>query len=114
MNIYLAIPYSFDPEKSFSIANEVAAVLMSRGHTVFSPVSHSHCIADHLPENLRRDWKFWKKQDLPLINWADEVHVVLIHGEKGRSLVKESTGVQAEIEHAQIFNKPIKYYYHYE
>jgi nucleoside 2-deoxyribosyltransferase len=82
MKIYLAIPYTFNPELSFKIANRLSAELMSKGHVVFSPISHSHPIADFLPDELRTNSKWWMTQDLPFVEWADEVHAVCI-GEYG-------------------------------
>jgi nucleoside 2-deoxyribosyltransferase len=113
MKIYLAIPYSFNPAYSFRIANKMAAKLMSEGHVVFSPISHSHNIADHLPDKLRKDSKWWMKQDIPFVGWADEVHVVCI-GEMGCDLIEDSAGVQEEIERAKQLNKPIKIIDYYD
>ena len=42
--IYLAIPYSGHIEKSFRLANEIAAELIQKGFIVFSPISMSHPI----------------------------------------------------------------------
>lgn len=107
MKIYLAIPYTFNPELSHKIANKVAADLMEQGHVVFSPISHSHCIADHLPAIVRTDADWWMTQDLPFVEWADEMHVVRI-GEFGHELIEKSKGVKAEWAHAVKCNKPIK------
>jgi nucleoside 2-deoxyribosyltransferase len=107
MKIYLAIPYSFNPELSFKIANKVAAKLMSEGHTVYSPISHSHCIADYLPNDLRTNAKWWMKQDLPMIDWAEALYVICI-GENGIHLIADSEGVQDEIERAKEQRKTIK------
>jgi nucleoside 2-deoxyribosyltransferase len=107
MKIYLAIPYTFNPSLSFQVANEVAARLMSEGHVVFSPISHSHPVADHLPQELRTDSNWWMSQDLPFVEWADEVHVVSIGG-YGWDLIEESKGVQMELEHANKIGKPVK------
>lgn len=107
MKIYLAVPYSFNPDKSFSIANRVAADLMSKGNIVISPISHSHPIADYLPKELRTDSNWWMKQDLPLMEFADEVHVISI-GENGMDLINNSKGIQAELEYARSLNKPVK------
>lgn len=108
--IYLAIPYSFNPIISFEIANMVAAKLMSENNLVFSPISHTHHVADYLDEKLRTDSLFWMIHDLPFVEWADELHVVVIKGEvDGYELIAQSKGVQMEIEHAKKFNKPIKY-----
>ena len=43
--VYLALPFTAHPEKSFEIANKVAAKLMEQGVIVFSPISHSYPIA---------------------------------------------------------------------
>ena len=113
MKIYLAIPYSWNPKRSFDIANKVAARLMSEGHVVFSPVSHSHPIADYLPGDLRTNSAWWMTQDLPLIDWADEVHIVCI-GDLGHLLIEASKGVRAEWAHAEKTNKPIKIIEYYD
>jgi nucleoside 2-deoxyribosyltransferase len=107
--IYLAIPYSFDPEKSFRIANEVTADLMSQGNIVFSPISHSHPVAEYLPPSLRTDSMWWMKQDLPMVDWCEHIVVVLI-GRDGVSLVHGSSGVQMEISHATVTGKSLSYY----
>jgi nucleoside 2-deoxyribosyltransferase len=111
MKIYLAIPYTFGPEQSFRIANEVAADLMIEGHVVFSPISHSHPVADFLPPSLRTDSDWWMTQDLPFVEWADEVHVVVI-GAHGAELIQNSRGVQMEVKKAGELGKPVKHIYH--
>jgi hypothetical protein len=106
MKIYLAIPYSFNPELSHTIVCEVAAQLMQEGHVVFSPISHGHFISDFLDKDLRTDSEWWMQHDLPFIDWADEVRVIYI-GEQGEELINKSIGVQAEMEHARKTSKPI-------
>lgn len=113
MKIYLAIPYTFNPTLSHKIANKITADLMSKGHVVFSPISHSHHIADHLPELLRTDSDWWMSQDLPFIEWADEVFVVCL-GEYGADLIEKSQGVQAELAHAKKHNKLIHFIEYYD
>jgi nucleoside 2-deoxyribosyltransferase len=107
MKIYLAIPYTFNPERSFEIANKICADLMSKGHVVFSPISHSHPVADYLPNELRTDSDWWMSQDLPFVDWCDELHMVNI-GEEGHSLIERSKGVQMEFQHATNIGKPVK------
>lgn len=106
--IYLAIPYTFNPELSVKVADQVAAALMLQGHVVFSPISQSHRVADFLADELRFSQEFWMSQDLPFVEWADEVCIVLI-GENGMQLVEESKGVQTEMKHATQLGKPISY-----
>jgi hypothetical protein len=106
--VYLAIPYSFNPELSHRVANFSASRLMEVGDIVFSPISHSHLIADHLRPETRFDHEFWMKQDLPLLAWADEVVVINIgDNEEGMKLIKQSRGVQEEILTAQNQGKPV-------
>lgn len=103
--IYLAIPYSKYEEKSFKLANEIAAELIQKGYVVFSPISMSHPIAVY--GKLKGDWETWKRIDFEFIKWCDEVVVVNFDEE----VVKNSTGVQAELEFAKELLKPINYYY---
>ena len=98
--IYLSIPYTFNPDKSFYIANKVASKLMQEGNVVFSPVSHSHCIADHMDEELRTSQEFWMSQDLPMVGVCDRMVVVSI-GENGEKMIEESSGCQGEIKEAE-------------
>ncbi len=108
---YLAIPYTWNPDVSFDIVNRVAADLMAKGDIIFSPISHSHCIADHLEKELRIDQDFWMHQDLPMVALAEEVIVVVING--NMDLVLNSQGVQTEIEEAHRLGLPVTYY-HYD
>ncbi len=103
--IYLAVPYS-DPAKSIRIArfetvNAVAARLMSEGFLVFSPISHTHPIAE--AGDLPVDWEFWEQYDKIFLEWCDEVCVLKLPG------WKKSAGVQAEIKLARKMGKPTIY-----
>ena len=112
--VYLAIPYTWNPKKSFEIANKVAADLMNKGYIVFSPISHSHPIADYLAPELRTDSNWWLVQDFSFIeHWADEVHVICI-GENGLDLIENSTGVTGEWKKSIQCTKPIKIIEYYE
>lgn len=111
--IYLAIPYSWNPEKSFEIANKISAKLMQEGYVVFSPISHSHPIATHLPIKLRINQDFWMNQDLPILELCSKLLLVNI-GIKGIHLIQQSKGCQSEIEKAQEIKIPIELYHHDE
>ena len=100
---YLAVPYTWNPERSYEIANKVASYFMAEGKTVFSPVSHSHHIADHMAEPLRLSQEFWMAQDLPLVDVCSEIIFVLINvpGVKsGEKLLTSSKGCMSEMEEA--------------
>ena len=51
--IYLACPYTHPDEVTrntrVELASIIAAKLMCEGHVVFSPITHGHYVADHLP-----------------------------------------------------------------
>ncbi len=100
--IYLSIPYTkVDKEESFRVANQTAAFLISQGYLVFSPISMTHEMA--VQHGLPVEWDFWKELDESFIQWADELYVCVLDG------WLESTGVQAEIKIAGLFNKPVRY-----
>ena len=90
--IYLAIPYSGIETHSFEIANKVAGALMKRGIVVFSPISHSHTIAEMC--ELPTEWGFWDSQDKEFIARCDEVIVICLDG------WDRSRGVTAELDYA--------------
>lgn len=105
--IYLAIPYSrVDKELAFKVVNIITAQLMNERNIVFSPISHSHCVAKE--NSLPTSWDYWEAQDRSFIEWCDEVHVVVM-GKDGIRYIEESVGVQAELEIASQLHKPIKY-----
>jgi len=105
IKIYLATPYSHRDEMvrlaRFHAVNRKAAELMSRGYVVFSPISHSHPIANYIPREYVNSWEFWKAQDMPLLEWADELWVMDVTG------WKESTGVTAEVARAMEMGMPV-------
>jgi len=82
MKIYLAAPYTHtDPEivnARVNATNAHAAHLMSQGHIVFSPISHSHYIA--MENNLPTTFEFWAKQNRAMIDWCDAMVILTIPG----------------------------------
>ncbi len=102
--IYLASPYSHpDPavrEQRFHAACQAAVALLHAGRVVFSPIAHSHPLAQHgLPGN----WHFWERYDRAFLELCDEVVVLMLDG------WQESVGVQAEIRIARELGKPVRY-----
>lgn len=106
--IYLAIPYTWNPEQSFIIANKVSAELMKQGYVVFSPVSHSHPIAKYLDFEIKFDHDFWMSKDLPILKRCDKIIFVVI-GDDGMSLIDDSNGCQNEKKTAIENNIKIEY-----
>ena len=102
--LYLAAPYS-DPSPGVrqvrvQWASTAAAYLMKHGFTVFSPITHGHTIADHLPEQTRLDHDFWMKQCLPFL---DRSHALIILPLSGW---ERSRGVRTERRRAEDLNLP--------
>lgn len=109
--VYLAIPYTWNADISFKIANEVAGNLMKEGYVVFSPISHSHPISTHMKKYQFNQY-FWQYQDLNLLVKFDKVIIIVINGKDidGYKLIENSIGCQAELRTAREHNIPIIYY----
>ena len=105
--VYLASPYT--PTGAETIADRVeaarkfAAQLMLEGYNVFSPVAHSHHIADHMDEALRLDHEFWMKQSLAFVGCCNKLIVLRLPG------WERSRGIAAEIKKAQGLCIPVEY-----
>lgn len=92
--IYLASPYSHADELvregRYREACKHAAMLMSDGEIVFSPIAHSHPIAIYLPSDKVCDFDFWMEQDLPILAACDDLYVLMLAGwEKSRGVARE-------------------------
>ena len=93
--VYLACPYTHK-ERYVRVArwiavNHVAAKMMESGLYVFSPISHTHPIAEASDGKLPVGWDYWEKFDRQYLSVVKKIVVLCIDG------WKESTGVQAEI-----------------
>lgn len=105
--IYLASPYS-DPdplvrEQRYLAACKATAALMRDGELVFSPIAHSHHVADYLPSDVRMDFDFWQRQDREVLRHCDRLAVLLLEG------WDKSKGVTAEIHLAQRLGLRVEY-----
>jgi hypothetical protein len=102
---YLAAPYTHKEHsvmvERFLRINKVAAQLMARGEYIYSPISHTHPLAE--AAQLPRHWEFWKGYDRCMLSRSQRLYVLIIDG------WMESTGVQAEIEIAKELKIPIIY-----
>ncbi len=102
--IYLASPYTHaNPiirEQRFRAACRATAALIKAGAVVFSPIAHSHALAEH---GLPTDWRFWERFDRAYLARCDQLVVLMLEGWKA------SVGVQAEIAIARELGKPVSY-----
>jgi len=107
--VYLAVPYSDEDwvvkENRFDRVSQVAAILISRGEIIFSPISMAHPIAK--VGSLPGDWEFWDKFDRVYLDSCKKLYVLMLRG------WEESKGVQAEIGIAKELGIEIEYI-HYE
>ncbi len=75
---------------------------MAGGFLVFSPISHTHPIAE--AGDLPKGWEFWESYDRTFLEWCDRLHVLKLPG------WRESIGVAAEIQIAGQLGKPVFYH----
>jgi Domain of unknown function (DUF1937) len=100
--IYLASPYSHpDPYVMAERYNHVKYAtnyLLKQKQWVYSPIVHNH----HL-DNAGNSWAEWEDYDLTVLDRCDELWVLMLEG------WKESIGVSAEIDFANMKPMSIRY-----
>ena len=95
--IYLASPYSHEDgavrTERFAFACETAAAMMRQGLMVYSPIAHTHCIAEW--GELPKGYEFWREFDERMIAACDELWVLMLSG------WEKSDGVRREVDYAR-------------
>ena len=103
--LYLAVPYSHpSPEiraERFRAANRAAGKLMADGHHVFSPISHTHPIAEVC--ELPKGWDYWEAFDRAYLQCCHKLIVLTLDG------WMDSIGVTEEIRIAQEMGVPVEF-----
>ena len=100
---YLATPYSKWPhglEDANTVAQKLAAALLSIGVKVFSPIAHTHGISAYATAVDKRDFDFWLGADKPLLDAAGGLLIADLQG------WRDSKGVTLEIQWAKEQKKP--------
>ncbi len=101
--VYLASPYTHDdPEvrkSRFHTACRITGELMNAGLVTFSPIAHSHPIAQQC--DLPTDWKFWEKADRAMLMGCGAMIVLTLPGWEA------SVGIKAERALAEAFGIPV-------
>lgn len=106
--IYLASPYSHPDsrvrEKRYRDVCSVAGDLMKQGYLIFSPIAHSHSIAEmcELPTN----WEYWSAHDHAMLSNCEKLIVLKLDG------WDKSVGVAAEVKIAEEMGIPVDYMDH--
>jgi nucleoside 2-deoxyribosyltransferase len=103
--VYLASPYSHEDEAiremRFNAVALATAYMMDIGYVVYSPIVHSHVVAEYLDNAL--DHQFWLTQDASHISTCNKLVVYKLEG------WKKSFGVTWEIGFANGLNIPVSY-----
>ena len=101
---YLASPYSHElpevREERFHLACRASAGLMKRGWLIFSPIAHTHPIAQH---GLPKGWDFWEKYDIQFLNACVGIIVLQIDGWEA------SKGIEGELRMMDAAGKAVRY-----
>ena len=101
---YLASPYSHpDPavrNQRFQAACKATAALIRAGAIVYSPIVHSHPLAEF---GLPTSWEFWERFDREHLARCDDMVVLKLAG------WDQSVGVRAEIAIAKERNMSIRF-----
>ena len=102
--IYLAGPYTDKStsmmEFRFEAFNRVAALLMTKGHIICSPVSMNHPMVKY---GLPVDWAFWEKFDTAFLEMCTAIYVLKLKG------WENSKGLKAELEIAKGLGLKVTY-----
>jgi hypothetical protein len=106
IDIYVATPYNDKSalvrEWRFQEATAYAAALVEAGYTVYSPITHSHPMAQARP-SLGLGWKQWEKHDAVFMSMCSSLHVLMLPG------WESSGGVKAEIAEFEKQGKSVVY-----
>lgn len=97
--IYLASPYSANPDVFYAQTVQAMTKLMGEGHRLFSPILH--CRPMETDGGLPGDFEFWQGYNQHMISKADAMWVLGVDG------WRESKGVRAEIEIAKFLGIPV-------
>lgn len=102
---YLAVPYSHPDravrEERFRSANRQAAKMMAGGQHVFSPISHTHPIAE--AGDLPLGWEYWETYDRAILQMCSELVVLMVPG------WDQSKGVRGEVAIAESMGIPVRF-----
>lgn len=103
--IYIACPYSHpDPavrRARFDAVTRLGAKLSREGKVVFSPLTHSHPMAEY---GLPAGWDYWERADREFLAACSDMIVYCLPG------WTDSVGVKAEIDYMLDAGRPIAFY----
>lgn len=101
--VYLAQPYSINPELSYQLAKEISAGAVADGIAIYSPVAYGHLIAPNA------SYDYWLSHGIDMLRSCDSL-VIVEDSPLGPS--DDSPGVQRELATAEAYGLPVyKYSY---
>lgn len=107
IDVYLACPYTHVSkevrDERVELATLAAAKLMDRGFSVYSPITHGHAIADHLPPATAEQHKFWMDQCAPFMHASHRLFLLPLQG------WRMSRGVREELAAFRLAGKVIAF-----
>lgn len=104
--VYVATPYTKyekGHEAAFREACRCTAALIDIGYKVFSPISHTHPLAEFVTRLEKSTTDFWLGLDEPVMERCDVLVVVEMAG------WRDSAGVARELAHFRARKAPINY-----
>jgi len=102
--VYLGIPYTINPELSYQTSIRIAAHLMQHAAIVFSPVIHTHPIANFLETDW--GWETWKSQDIPWVKLCEVMAVVTLPEWQKSVGLAEEIKISRSLRHPIVFIDP--------
>jgi hypothetical protein len=108
---YLASPYS-DPspavrEFRFVSACRAAALLMSQGQNVYSPIAHSHSICVHGGQPLPQDGAFWLWRDMAILKHCERMVILPLPGWAASNGIMEEAAFARRNDIPIVFMEPV-------
>lgn len=108
--LYIACPYTH-PDKAIQharteLATQIAASYVRLGYEVYSPLTHTHPLDQHLLD-LNLPSSFWVDMDERFMSICDECVVIQAQG------WDKSSGVKREIQWFRDNGKPVTYHVPY-
>lgn len=100
---YLAHPYASDPLLNTFTITRIAAILVSKGYNIYSPITHTHHIdvqLKYMDKTITNEQ--WVDYDMIILSKCD---AIIMAGDW-----RDSKGCMREVELMEISNKPLFYY----
>lgn len=100
---YLATPYTHPDREMmrqrYELACQIAGALLQRGELIYSPIAHSHPIAQH--SDIGGEWGQWQALCTAMVQRCDTLLIATMSG------WRSSRGIAEEVTIAVRLGKPV-------